>query len=55
MTTDSYDSISNYDESNSAWNDSHLDNKRTCPTCRGTGLNRWEDDDCGRCNGEGEI
>jgi hypothetical protein len=36
------------------WNDSHLEKEtKLCPTCRGSGLNRWEDDDCERCNGEG--
>lgn len=26
-----------------------------CPRCKGTGLDRWEEDDCDECLGEGSI
>lgn len=26
-----------------------------CPQCKGTGLDRWEQDDCTTCFGEGEV
>lgn len=26
-----------------------------CPRCKGTGLDRWEEDDCEECFGEGAL
>lgn len=26
-----------------------------CPRCKGTGLDRWEEDDCTTCFGEGQV
>lgn len=26
-----------------------------CPVCRGRGLDRWEEDECPACYGEGEV
>lgn len=27
----------------------------TCPRCKGTGMDRWEEDECQTCFGEGQV
>lgn len=29
--------------------------EQICPDCKGTGLTRWEDEDCPTCFGEGVL
>lgn len=37
------------------WNTDEEHEEMICPRCKGTGKDRWEDDDCERCDGEGTF
>lgn len=43
---------SNYADTYDEWDES---DKKVCPTCHGTGLDRDEYEDCPVCGGEGEL
>lgn len=48
-------SVSNSNSPSTPWYGTDSENTRICPQCKGTGLDRWEDDDCERCTGEGYL
>lgn len=45
--------LSNYGDYYNEWDDD--DNRDTCPDCRGTGMDKWEEYECATCGGEGDI
>lgn len=46
-----------YPESHTKWDNWLAEDEDvvTCPGCDGRGTNRWEDDDCTECWGEGVV